>query len=339
MADPAPRSALAPPLVADTPGTLEVVVVGAGRMGAEHAAAIASAGDRVAAFLDSDLARAESAAGRFGGQAAVAGLDLATGLEQFARAGATAVLIASPSSLHLAHATAAAALGLPVLLEKPPWVPGQDPGRLIEASRGGAVIAVGMTTRFNPGIRALRDAVRSGALGRVLAAHDRVAFTLSPGDLANWYFDPGRSGGGVLVTNGVHSLDRLAWILGENLVIERVTRSAEMLKTCEDVAILDARAGTAAVRLMEVWGPGPVPPSELMLLGTRGSAWTDAAGNWQVSGLDGHSSGTRPPGYSELAAQWHSFRGWVLTGRRDGVLPDLAGLGPAMALLAEAGRS
>lgn len=319
--------------------TLDVVVVGAGRMGAAHAAAIASAGDRVAAFLDSDLARAESAADRYGGQAAATDGDLAGAIEPFARAGASAVLIASPSALHLAHATAAVACGLPVLLEKPPWVPGQDAGRLVEASRGGAVIAVGMTTRFNPGIQALHGGVRSGALGSVLAAHDRIAFTLSPGDLENWYFDPERSGGGVLVTNGVHSLDRLAWILGEDLVLGNVLRSAEMLRTCEDVAIVDGTAGTAAVRVIELWARGPVPPNELLLLGTKGSAWTDAEGNWQVSGLGGSNSGTRPPGWSELAAQWRSFRDLVLAGRRDGVLPGLAELAPTMALLEQASRS
>lgn len=339
MTDPATLSSAALSQAGGTTGALDVVIVGAGRMGAAHAAAIASAGDRVTAFLDSDLARAESAADRYGGQAAAAGDDLAAAIDSFARAGTSAVLIASPSALHLAHATAAAALGLPVLLEKPPWVPGQDARRLVEASRSGAVIAVGMSTRFNPGIQALRGSVRSGALGSVLAAHDRIAFTLSPGDLEDWYFDPEHSGGGVLVTNGVHSLDRLAWILGEDLVLENVRRSAEMLRTCEDTAILDATAGTAAVRAMELWAAGPVPPSELLLLGTKGSAWTDAEGNWQVSNLGGSSSGTRPPGWSELAAQWHSFRDLVLSGHRDGVLPGLAELAPTMALLEQASRS
>ncbi len=155
---------------------LEVIVIGAGRMGREHAHAISAAGDEVIAFLDPDLTRAESAAAEIGGEALAAEADLTGPLERLTRRGASAALIASPSVLHLAHAQAAISLGLPVLLEKPPWVPGQDPEPLLAAARQGAVLAVGMTTRFNPGVQAVRNAVRSGALGPLLFASDRVAF-------------------------------------------------------------------------------------------------------------------------------------------------------------------
>ena len=49
-------------------GRLAVVVVGAGRMGREHAEAILSLGDAVVAFLDPDISRAELAAEELGGE-------------------------------------------------------------------------------------------------------------------------------------------------------------------------------------------------------------------------------------------------------------------------------
>jgi predicted dehydrogenase len=305
-------------------------------MGREHAQAVTAAGDQVIAFVDPDLPRAEAAAAELGGEGASVGTDVTGALEGPIGDQASAVLIASPSALHLAHTQAALAYGLPVLLEKPPWVPGQDPGPLMAARHDGAVIAVGMTTRFNPGIQAVRRAVGSGALGEVLFVSDRVAFTLAPGDLAEWYFDVQRSGGGVVVTNGVHSLDRVAWILGEALALRSARLSSQVLTTCEDTAILELSAGGVPVHISELWGPGPVPPSELTVIGSHGTCWTDAEGNWRLSScLDASASGCRPNGYSELAAQWLSFRALVLEGRADDTLPQVDELVATMDLLAQ----
>ena len=322
-------------------GRLAVVVVGAGRMGREHAEAILSLGDAVVAFLDTDISRAKLAAQELGGEAVAVRADIAAALERFARVDGAAVLVASPSALHLPHAQAALSLGFPVLLEKPPWVPGQDPGALLSLESNGAVLAVGMSTRFNPGVQAVRTAVRSGSLGTILLASDRVAFTVPPGTLAEWYFDADQSGGGVLVTNGVHSLDRLAWILGQPLELNKVQLSSEMLGGCENIAVLELSAGQTGVSVLELWGPGPAPQSELFVLGTRGCCWTDAAGNWQLACLDGDDSGTRPPGYSELVEQWRAFRSLATNGAEDGdgMLAGIEELVAPMQLIEQALRS
>ena len=85
-------------------GRLAVVVVGAGRMGREHAEAILSLGDAVVAFLDTDISRAKLAAQELGGEAVAVRADIAAALERFARVDGGAVLVASPSALHLPHA-------------------------------------------------------------------------------------------------------------------------------------------------------------------------------------------------------------------------------------------
>ena len=51
---------------------LNVVIIGAGRMGREHAAAATAAGDNVIAVLDPDIARAGALAGEHGAVAATA---------------------------------------------------------------------------------------------------------------------------------------------------------------------------------------------------------------------------------------------------------------------------
>ena len=310
-------------------------------MGREHAEAILSLGDAVVAFLDPDISRAKSAAEELGGEAVAVGPDIAAALERFASVDGAAVLVASPSALHVPHAQAALSLGFPVLLEKPPWVPGQDPRPLLSLKSNGAALAVGMSTRFNPGIQAVRTAVQSGSMGTIMLVSDRVAFTVPPGTLAEWYFDAGQSGGGVLVTNGVHSLDRLAWILGQPLELKTVQLSSEMLGSCENIAVLELSAGQTGVSVVELWGPGPVPQSELVVVGTRGWCWTDAAGNWQLACLDGDDSGTRPPGYSELVEQWRAFRSLTTNGGEDGgsVLAGIEELVAPMQLIEQALRS
>jgi hypothetical protein len=82
-----------------------------------------------------------------------------------------------------------------------------------------------------------------------------------------------------------------------------------------------------------------VPPTELLVLGTRGSCWSDAEGNWRLSSIEGNASGSRPAGWSELAEQWRSFRRLVLEGEGDDVLPGVEQLIGPMRLLEEAIRT
>ena len=250
---------------------LNVVIIGAGRMGREHAAAATAAGDKVIAVLDPDIARAGALAGEHGAVVATA-VALGDTLDALAHGdGDMAVIVASPSAFHLDHALVAIGRGASVLVEKPPWVPGQDPAPLLSAaSNSSALTAVGMTTRFSPGVQALRRAVRSGQLGSVMWVSDLVAFSLA-GDsgLPAWYFEPGLSGGGVLVTNGVHSIDRVSWVLGEPLVLETARKSSGWLHDCEDTASLMLRAGGAAVSITELWSLGPSRPL---------SCWSSATG-------------------------------------------------------------
>lgn len=316
---------------------LGAVVIGAGRMGREHALAVTAAGDEVLLVVDPDLNRATTLASEFRARAVGLDGDLGEVLGDVGvPASRTPVIIASPSAMHLDQASVALRLGFPVLLEKPPWVPGQDVANLVaEADRG--VLAVGMTTRFAPGVQALREAVRRGELGRVEWLSDVVAFTVDPVvPLPSWYLDPLRSGGGVLVTNGVHSLDRVAWILGSALALEDVRLSSEFLGTCEDTAFLRLDGGGPCVTVTEIWGPGPVPPSQILIVGTRGTAWADSAGNWTVASMSGSSAGAPLPGHLNLQAQWRSFRDVVTRGTWDDVLPRVRELLPSMALLEQA---
>lgn len=79
-----------------------------------------------------------------------------------------AVVIATPAASHAALALRAIASGKHVLVEKPMATTVPDARRMIEAaSAAGVVLMAGHTFEYNAAVWALRDAVRSGALGDV----------------------------------------------------------------------------------------------------------------------------------------------------------------------------
>ena len=79
-----------------------------------------------------------------------------------------AVYIATPHQFHRDHAILAAQHGKHVVVEKPMALSLDDCDAMIAASRqAGTVLIVGHTHSFDPAIRAMRDIIASGDLGRV----------------------------------------------------------------------------------------------------------------------------------------------------------------------------
>ena len=187
-----------------------VLVVGAGVMGHRHAAAVRAVGDHIAAVVDTDLARAS---------AVDSGASTYTSVQEALAQGHDfdSAIIATPSAGHLVQSTELVAAGLDVLVEKPHRVPGQDPAPLRAALARGGRLFVGMSTRHWAGVQAVVDASVSGELGEVLTYTDRMQFHLEEDSLPSWYFNSAVSGGGVLVTNGVHAFDRARAITGSDL--------------------------------------------------------------------------------------------------------------------------
>jgi predicted dehydrogenase len=149
---------------------------------------------QLVAVADPDHARAELVAGlaaRTGD--AVAAFTDATALVEGAEL--DAVVVASPAGAHVADASVATAAGVTVLVEKPP-------APAAEGARSLAALArapwLGFNRRFDPGVRALRDAVPSAgeldmnleiqyrrASWRAHSVHDDALLDLGP-HLVDW---------------------------------------------------------------------------------------------------------------------------------------------------------
>jgi myo-inositol 2-dehydrogenase/D-chiro-inositol 1-dehydrogenase len=186
---------------------LRVAIVGAGRMGVTHLRPRADEpAVRVCAVVDpSDRARAE--AQRAAGDARAFAV-----LEDAASSGIDAVLIAAPSTLHLGLVRECAALRLPMLCEKPCGTTSAEAAAAADAATdAGCVLQIGYWRRFVPELAALRERVRSGTLG------DPVLISCYQWDSEPPTAQFRASSGGIAVDMGVHELDQLRWLTGQEL--------------------------------------------------------------------------------------------------------------------------
>jgi predicted dehydrogenase len=157
--------------------------------------------------------------------------------------GPDAVVVCTPTSDHLTTALAAVERGCHVLVEKPlsDRVEGLD--RLVAATAASSVcLAVGYNLRFHPAVEATKDAVGSGALGRLAVASAEVGTYLPdwhPGeDYRSGYAASAELGGGALLTLS-HELDLVRWIGGE-VVWSRAVRArvSELELDADDAAVV-----------------------------------------------------------------------------------------------------
>lgn len=188
---------------------LGVGVIGVGSMGRRHAenAARRVHGARLVAVFDAAQELARRVASDLDAVAA-ASID-----ELLARDGVAAVVIASPSRYHAAHAIAALEAGRDVLLEKPMALTLADCDSAIAAAdRSGARLQVGFMRRYDPAYAEAYRLIRSGALGAPLlyagSSRDRDAGRLPPAD------DVAE----VLLESAIHDFDGARWLLGGEVI-------------------------------------------------------------------------------------------------------------------------
>lgn len=261
--------------------TTRVAVVGAGMMGKLHARAWAEQpAVQVTAIIDPALALAETLASEVGARATS---DLADGI-----ASAQVVSICTPPHLHAAQVEAAAAQGADVLLEKPAAFSLGDYDRMQAAvDASGTRLMVGMTGRFYPEGRQAAGWLRDGAIGKPVAYAEHMHF--DAGDLPDWYFQRATAGGGVLLTNGIHSIDRVLWLLQPRTVqiLTATVRSLGGRGDVEDFADVLLDCDGILCRIQLLWQAGAGITRAVELVGTTGTmrielykglALTNAAG-------------------------------------------------------------
>ncbi|MET3806358.1 putative dehydrogenase [Nakamurella sp. UYEF19] len=142
------------------------------------------------------------------------GVDLVDSYDELFDWGPDAVVVCAETSRHRPLVEWAAAAGVHVLCEKPLATSLVDARAMIEAcTAGGVQLMTAYPVRFHPGFRALRDQVRSGALGKVFAATG-TNNGQAPIASRRWFVDAELAGGGSLMDHTVHLADLLDDLLG-----------------------------------------------------------------------------------------------------------------------------
>lgn len=201
-----------------------------------------------------------------------------------------AVLLLTPPNTHLELARACFAAGKHVLVEKPLDVSPERARALVEeAEQAGSTLAVMLQHRFRPASLRLRALLEGGSLGRVEMASMTVPWWRPQA----YYDEPGRGtrardGGGVLMTQAIHTLDLFRSLVGDMAVLaaQTTTTGLHRMET-EDyaAALLRLESGApATIAAMTAFFPGD--PERIEIGGTKGSA-SMTGGSLTVRFLDG----------------------------------------------------
>jgi predicted dehydrogenase len=199
-----------------------------------------------------------------------------------------AVLILTPPSTHLELVARFAAAGKHVLLEKPLEVSTARAEELVRKSSG-VQLGVVLQHRFRPAAEKLRDTV--SALGKIVSASAHIPVWRPQ----RYYDQPGRGtrardGGGVLLTQGIHTLDLLLSLAGEAAEVKSFSTTTPIHRMeTEDLvsAAVRWKSGALGVVLATTCAyPGYAERIELV--GTGGTALLQGT-ELQVRFVDGTS--------------------------------------------------
>lgn len=132
-----------------------------------------------------------------------------------------AISICTPNYLHAPIAIEAAKNGKHVLVEKPMATTMSDAQTMVAAAQSaGVVLMVEQTERFNPVNEIARDVIHQGDLGKIFQVRTRSSHSgpdnWSPG--SDWFFNKECAGFGSMADLGIHKLDLIRWLLGEEIV-------------------------------------------------------------------------------------------------------------------------
>jgi predicted dehydrogenase len=164
----------------------------------------------ITALVDSRIDKARAVAAKYSLQACTISSDL-----ELVIASAEGVLIATPNDSHFSIAQLALSHGIPVLVEKPFTISYADAIALCElAERQHTFISVGYMSRHYRSVRLLRHLLETGYLGKITYFHYELGIAGAWESSSGYKLDPRRAGGGTLIVQGTHFLDRMLHLFG-----------------------------------------------------------------------------------------------------------------------------
>jgi myo-inositol 2-dehydrogenase/D-chiro-inositol 1-dehydrogenase len=195
--------------------------------------------------------------------------------------GCDVVDICLPNFLHAKATLKAAAAGKHIIIEKPLAVTLEEADTMIEAcKKAGVKLMYAEELCFAPKYERVRQMVNEGAIGEIYMLKQSEKHS---GPHSDWFYDPERAGGGVLMDMGCHAIAWFRWML-KNAKVKSVFASMSTVlhkgrTTAEDnsVLVIEFENGVTAVAenswakhggmddRSEVYGTGGVVYADLFM--------------------------------------------------------------------------
>jgi predicted dehydrogenase len=188
----------------------------------------------------------------------------------------TAVAVLTPPNTHLEIVTALARAGKHILLEKPLDITTARAEELVRTCEAaGVTLAVVLQHRFKPAAVRLAELLCASALGDLVSCSTSIRLWRPQ----SYYDEPGRGtrardGGGVLLTQGIHTLDLLLSLAGPvRRVSAFVATSPVHRMETEDLVAAAVRFANGATGVIDATTAAyPGHAERIELAGTRGGA-------------------------------------------------------------------
>jgi predicted dehydrogenase len=290
-------------------------LIGAGFFGAVHARALAQIpGARLVAVSSGDLESARAFAAEHGCRAHG---DWRALLDDRA---VEVVAIATPHALHAEIAVAALASGRHVLLEKPMAATPVECRAIEEAAREAkGLLMVGHVMHFFHPLMVARDIIVAGEIGAPVTGRSALIKLWMEANRRPWHLDPA-SGGGMMMTAGIHAIDQLVWLMGGRVAgVGALTGTYFHEQKADDSAFLalrfaDGRIGqvtsigyrdgavTNGVEIICERGVVAVDLDRGVRIG-QGAQWREVPKSWQPDGMN-----------AAVRREWQAFLGAITQG-------------------------
>ena len=187
-----------------------------------------------------------------------------------------AVLVLTPANSHSDVAIRCAEAGKHVLLEKPIDITTARAEALVAACRkAGVTLGVVLQHRFRPAGMRLAEILAAGELGRIVGCSTIIRLWRPQA----YYDEPGRGsfardGGGVLLSQGIHTLDLMLSLAGPIVEVTgyATTTSVHRMET-EDMVVAAARYANGAFGTIDATTAAyPGFPERIEITGEKGTA-------------------------------------------------------------------
>lgn len=290
-------------------GRTGVALIGAGVIGASHVAALSALQER-ATLRTIQTRRPERAQGLvelYDGPAPELTADLAAVTED---PDIQAVIVATPPSVRIDLIEALTGAGKHILLEKPVARTSEESQRVVEiCEAAGVTLGMVFQHRFRDPSQEAARLIADGSLGAL--GHVEIAAPLWRDQ--SYYDEAGRGtyardGGGVLLTNAIHSIDLVLGLTGPVTQVQAMTATTPLHRMeAEDFAVAGLRFASGAVgSLVASTASFPPQPEVIRLRFENASLRIDRDG-LDIDWRDGRSErrGTAEADFQTLKVTWH----------------------------------